>query len=207
MNVNRLLMICLLATAPLLTNAEIAPAERKAALEEAKLLLLPRSRPMPLVALTDFNGAHFDTARLQGKWTLLFFGFTFCPDVCPTALSDMRRLFAELPAETRDRSQLIFVTADPQRDTPERLKTYLNYFDPTFIGLTGPMPELQSLSKATGLPFVPPDTRQEGYSVTHSGNMALIGPDGELHGLIRAPFELEALGRWLTRLVESDSAQ
>jgi protein SCO1/2 len=196
--------VCMLATVPLFGHAALSNADRKAALDEAQMLVLPRARALPDLALTDLEGRHFSTKDLKDHWSLLFFGFTYCPDVCPTTLSDMRILFAELDPSIRERLRLIFVTADPARDTPERMKSYLNYFDPAFIGLTGQMEDLQALSKAAGLPFVLPDTQHEGYSVTHSANMALIGPDGTLRGLLRAPFNRDALKKWIPALLASD---
>lgn len=197
----RLLAACLSLTAALCASADIPSTDRKQMLEEANLLLLPRARSIPEITLTDLQGKPYGTHEMQGHWSLLFFGFTFCPDVCPTTLSDMRRLFDAMSAEERKQLRLVFVTADPARDTPERLATYLHYFDEGFEGLIGEMEHLQALSKATGLPFLPPDTREEGYSVTHSANMALIGPDGALRGIVKAPFDIEALERWLPRVM------
>lgn len=201
----RLLAACLSLTAALSASADIPSSDRKQMLEEANLLLLPRARAIPEITLTDLQGKPYGTHEMQGHWSLLFFGFTFCPDVCPTTLSDMRRLFGTLSAEEREQLKLVFVTADPARDTPERLATYLHYFDEGFEGLTGEMDSLQALSKAAGLPFLPPDTREDGYSVTHSANIALIGPDGTLRGIIRAPIDVEALQHWLPRIMNDDN--
>ena len=167
--------------------------DRNALLDEANLLLLPRERALPALELTDQDGQPFTSEALQGRWHILFFGFTACPDICPTTLSDMRQVFAQLPAEVRERLQLVLITADPARDTPEQLKTYLGYYRAGFLGLTGEMAELQKLSKALGLPFVPASETEGNYSVAHSGNLALIAPDGTLRGHIRAPFKLQAL--------------
>ncbi|WP_462382956.1 SCO family protein [Pseudomonas sp. Marseille-QA0892] len=197
----RVLVASLSLTAALSASAEIPADARKQMLEEANLLMLPRARAIPEITLTDLQGEPYSTQGMRGHWSLLFFGFTFCPDVCPTTLSDMRRLFGILNAEEREQLRLVFVTADPARDTPDRLATYLHYFDEGFEGLTGDMENLQALSKAVGLPFVPPDTQEDGYSVTHSANMALIAPDGALRGIIRAPIDIEALQRWLPRVM------
>lgn len=102
--------------------------DRNALLDEANLLLLPRERQLPNVELINEQGQAISTDALRGRWHLLFFGFTACPDVCPTTLSDMRRLFGQLPREAREQLQLVLVSADPARDTPEALRTYLNYY-------------------------------------------------------------------------------
>jgi protein SCO1/2 len=73
--------------------------------------------------------------RVEGKWSLLFFGYTFCPDICPTTLAQLRQIKSELPKEAVDKLQIVLVSVDPNRDTPKQLKQYLGYFDPQFIGL------------------------------------------------------------------------
>ncbi|WP_313054920.1 SCO family protein [Pseudomonas lopnurensis] len=178
--------------------------DREALLDEANLLLLPRERALPSIELIDQNGQPFNTDALRGRWHILFFGFTACPDICPTTLSDMRRLFGRLPAETREQLQLVLVSADPARDTPQQLKTYLDYYRAGFGGLTGEMQQLQRLSKALGLPFVPARETQGNYSVSHSGNLALVAPDGTLRGHIRAPLNLEGLQQALPQVIESE---
>lgn len=118
----------------------------------------------------------------------------------------MRRLLAELPPEQRANVQLVLVTADPVRDSPAQLKDYLSYYRAGFQGLTGDLTQLQSLSRALGLPFVPAAQTSGDYSVSHSGNIALVGPDGRLHGHLRAPFKLDALRRALAQIMASESA-
>ncbi|MFO6384146.1 cytochrome c oxidase copper chaperone SenC, partial [Pseudomonas aeruginosa] len=76
-------------------------------------------------------------ASLKGRWHLLFFGYTFCPDVCPTTLAQLRELQGKLPQEVRDDLQVVFVSVDPNRDTPQQIKQYLGYFNAGFQGLTG----------------------------------------------------------------------
>lgn len=196
---------CLLILALAWTTPALALAlDRDALLDEANVLLLPRERVIPPLTLIDQDGQPFDTRSLQGRWHILFFGFTACPDICPTTLSDMRRLFGQLPSDTRERLQLVLITADPERDTPQQLKTYLDYYRAGFSGLTGEMEQLQQLSRALGLPFVPANETQGDYSVSHSGNLALVGPDGTLRGHIRAPLMLDGLQRALPRIVDTE---
>lgn len=194
---------CLLILALALATPALA-LDRDVLLDQANILLLPRERAMPPLELVDQDGQRFDTRSLQGRWHILFFGFTACPDICPTTLSDMRRLFSQLPKETRDQLQLVLITADPARDTPQQLKTYLDYYRGGFNGLTGDMEQLQRLSTALGLPFVPASETQGEYSVSHSGNLALVGPDGTLRGHIRAPLQLEGLRRMLPQIVDTE---
>ena len=194
---------CLLILALAWTTPALA-LDRDVLLDQANILLLPRERAIPPLELVDQDGQRFDTRSLQGRWHILFFGFTACPDICPTTLSDMRRLFSQLPKETRDQLQLVLITADPARATPQQLKTYLDYYRGGFNGLTGDMEQLQRLSRALGLPFVPASETQGDYSVSHSGNLALVGPDGTLRGHIRAPLQLEGLRRMLPQSVDTE---
>ncbi len=194
---------CLLILALAWTTPALA-LDRDVLLDQANILLLPRERAIPPLELVDQDGQRFDTRSLQGRWHILFFGFTACPDICPTTLSDMRRLFSQLPKETRDQLQLVLITADPARDTPQQLKTYLDSYRGGFNGLTGDMEQLQRLSRALGLPFVPASETQGDYSVSHSGNLALVGPDGTLRGHIRAPLQLEGLRRMLPQIVDTE---
>lgn len=175
--------------------------DREALLDEANLFLLPRERALPSIELTDQDGRPFNTDALRGRWHLLFFGFTACPDICPTTLSDMRRLFAQLPKDARQHIQLVLVTADPARDTPEQLKTYLGYYRAGFKGLTGDMDSLLQLSRALGLPFIPATETEGNYIVSHSGNLALVTPQGTLRGHIRSPLKLDGLAQALPALI------
>lgn len=177
--------------------------DRDALLDQANILLLPRERPISQFELIDQDGQPFSTSSLQGRWHILFFGFTACPDICPTTLSDMRRLLSQLPPETREQLQVVLVSADPARDTPEQLKAYLSYYRAGFSGLTGEMEQLLRLSRALGLPFVPARETEGDYSVSHSGNLALVAPDGSLRGHIRAPLKLEGLQRMLPQILEN----
>lgn len=191
----------------ILALAYVTPSfalDRDALLDQANILLLPRERAIPQFELVDQDGQPFSNLSLQGRWHILFFGFTACPDICPTTLSDMRRLFSQLPAGVREQLQLVLLSADPARDTPQQLKTYLSYYRAGFIGLTGNMDQLQNLSKALGLPFIPASETHGDYSVSHSGNLALLAPDGSLRGHIRAPLKLDGLKEMLPQVLESE---
>ncbi|MCQ4317231.1 SCO family protein [Stutzerimonas zhaodongensis] len=193
-----------LAAGLLAFSSGLLALDRHALLDEANILLLPRERELPNLHLLDEQGQLVRTETLKDRWHLLFFGFTACPDVCPTTLSDMRQLLAQLPSDVSNQLQLILVSADPKRDTPDVLRTYLSYYRAGFKGLTGEMEQLQKLSKALGLPFVPAEEPRGDYSVSHSGNLAILGPDGTLRGHIRAPFKLEGLKQALPQLIEAE---
>ncbi|MCK9813002.1 SCO family protein [Pseudomonas sp. MAFF 302046] len=164
------------------------------ALIDAGIILLPQSRNLPSVKMTDQNGQPVVIDELKGKWSLLFFGYTFCPDICPTTLAQLRQIKSELPKEAVDKLQVVLVSVDPHRDSPQQLKQYLGYFDKDFQGLTASSVEdLQKLANAVSIPFIPADTSKPNYTVDHSGNLAVIGPDGTQRGFIRAPLNNQKL--------------
>ncbi|KPW16182.1 Sco1/SenC family protein [Pseudomonas cannabina pv. alisalensis] len=176
----------------------------QAALNDAGIILLPKSRTLPALSMIDQNGQAMAVDGLKGQWTLMFFGYTFCPDICPTTLAQIKQIRSELPKDAAERMRVVLVSVDPNRDTPQQLKQYLGYFDKTFIGLTAPVPELQKLASAVSIPFIPAETRKPNYFVDHSGNLALIGPDGNQRGFIRAPLNNQKLVRQLPGLLERD---
>lgn len=194
------ILIALVALVIGLTVYKVLNTEQQldtAELLDAGIVLLPQGRDMPDLTLTNQDGEAVSMAQLEGRWNLLFFGYTFCPDICPATLAELRQLRGKLPEEARQRIQPILVSVDPERDTPEQLKKYLDYFGAGFIGLTGSLEDIQTLANAAGVPFIPGDTSKENYTVDHGGNLALIGPDGRLRGFIRAPMRTEKLAEQL----------
>ncbi|CAK9891989.1 MULTISPECIES: SCO family protein [Pseudomonas] len=171
---------------------------------DAGIILLPQSRTVPAVEMTDEQGQPVLMDELKGKWSLLFFGYTFCPDICPTTLAQLRQVKSELPKEAVERLQVVLVSVDPNRDTPAQLKQYLGYFDKDFRGVTGSLENIQKLANAVSIPFIPADTSKPNYTVDHSGNLALLGPDGKQRGFIRAPFNNQKLVAQLPGLVKRD---
>ncbi|MEE4789656.1 SCO family protein [Pseudomonas alliivorans] len=174
------------------------------ALIDAGVILLPQSRSLPSLSLSDQNGAPVAVDEFKGKWTLVFFGYTYCPDICPTTLAQLRDIRTKLPQEAVDNMRVVLVSVDPDRDTSQQLKQYLGYFDPRYIGLTAPVADIQKLASALSIPFIPADTSKPGYTVDHSGNLALIGPDGRQRGFIRSPLNAQKLVAQLPVLLERD---
>lgn len=188
------LLLALVVTGRLFALWLLAPGgTQAAAMREAGIVMLSESRPLPLLELQSTTGARVDSSQLEPAWHLVFFGYTYCPDICPTTLAELRRIYQALPDEVQARTRVLMVSVDPQRDTPQSLRSYLDFFDTRFEGLTGELEAIQQLSQALGIPFVPGDSSREGYTVDHSGNLALIGPDGRQHGFIRAPLNVAGL--------------
>jgi protein SCO1/2 len=172
-----------------------------AALLDAGIVMLQAPRQLPALELVNEQGQPQRLDRLQGKWTLVFFGYTFCPDICPTTLAELRQLQGMLSAAERERLRVVMVSVDPHRDTPAQLKQYLGYFEAGFNGLTGTPEQILQAANALGVPFIPGDTSRENYTVDHGGNLALIDPDGTQRGFIRAPLRVERLAQQLPGLL------
>jgi protein SCO1/2 len=169
---------------------------------DAGIVLLPKSRSLPELSLTNQDGQTVAVDQLKDQWSLLFFGYTFCPDICPATLAQLRQLQGQLAPETLAKLRIVLVTVDPNRDTPEQLKKYLDYFDAGFIGLTGEQATLQKLANGVSIPYIPADTSKENYTVDHSGNLVIIGPDGKQRGFIRAPINNAKLAAQLPGLLD-----
>lgn len=174
------------------------------ALLGAGIILLQQGRAMPQLQMLDQNEQPVQLDELKGQWSVLFFGYTFCPDICPTTLAQLRNIHAKLASASAQRLQVYLVSVDPARDTPARLKEYLGYFDKSFKGLSGPPATLAKFSDAVSIPYVPANTSKPNYTVQHSGNLALVGPDGRLRGFIRAPFDSQKLQDALPGLLRRD---
>lgn len=179
-------------------------ADESPALFDAGVVLLQTSRPLPTQSLVDQDGQTVQVDKLYGGWTAMFFGYTFCPDICPVTLAQLREIRSRLPQAAMQRLRVVFVSVDPGRDTPAKLKQYLAYFDPTFRGLTGTQTAIEALANGVGIAYVAPDTRSPNYFVQHSGNVALLGPDGTLRGFIRAPLSKDKLVAQLPALLMRD---
>ncbi|GAC1033842.1 cytochrome c oxidase copper chaperone SenC [Pseudomonas sp. No.21] len=197
-------LIALVALVLGLTVHKVLNNQRQAdptQLLDAGIVLLPQSRTLPSISLTDQDGKPVAVNELKDKWSLLFFGYTFCPDICPTTLAQMRELKGLLPEAARNNLRVVLVSVDPNRDTPQQLKQYLGYFDPAFLGYTGELASIQKLANAVSIPFIPADTSKENYTVDHSGNLVVIGPDGTQRGFIRAPLNNQKLKDQLPTLL------
>jgi protein SCO1 len=132
--------------------------------------------------LIDQDGKAFQLSQMRGKTVLFSFGFTHCPNVCPTTLSDLAKVYQALPAKDRPKVQVLFVSIDPHRDKPETMKNYVPYFDASFIGLTGTEAQLTEAAKAYGAYYEivhEPGANPEVYTVNHSALTYLISPDGK----------------------------
>lgn len=161
---------------------------------------------LPRFTLTDHTRKVFDNDRLRGKWTLAAFGYTSCPDFCPTTLAEMARLFqqiAQVPATAAD-TQFVFISVDPYRDTYEQLAGYVTYFRSDFVGVTGAPEQLHQLTSQIGSNFEYVDRAtdrpirdilrkpaSDDYIVDHYSGLLLIDPAGRLIATLLPPFAAE----------------
>ncbi|HKK55258.1 SCO family protein [Marinobacter sp.] len=144
--------------------------------------------------LTDTSGKTVTAEDTDGNIRLMFFGFTSCPDICPTTLQKLARVVKNLPEPTRQDVKIIFVSVDPERDTPERIKSYVEFFSDSIIGLTGSEKNLRELSKRYRTTFGYEAPNEDGnYDVSHSSAVYVFDRDGEARLLVRPGQSTEAL--------------
>ena len=154
--------------------------------------------------LLDQSKRAFTNQNLESKWTLMFFGFTTCPDICPMTLATMSRVYNALDEDIRAQTQVVLLSVDPERDTPETLSKYVTHFNAEFIGVTGEFISIKRFGDNVNVAFNKV-MLDEGYTVDHSGNIVLINPYGHYHGFFRPPFELARLKLTYQSIVTSFS--
>src|SRR6478672_2005897 len=162
--------------------ASLAPAQQAKSDTYRGGLVTP-PLPKPRFVLTDTSGAPFDFwNRTMGSGTLLFFGYTNCPDECPMHMANIGQALKKLPPGVADHVQLVFVTTDPSRDTPALLRRWLDHFDRRFVGLTGSDAALAAVQKAAGVPAASRSrSGAAGYSVAHANFVVAYSPDNRAH--------------------------
>ncbi|WP_287418625.1 SCO family protein [Reinekea sp.] len=161
-------------------------------------------RLVPEVVLTRHDGDLFSTAQWQGKWDLITFGYSYCPDICPTNMADMNVALQQLTAlGLADRVRFWLVTVDPERDSVAQLSLYVPYYNPEFVGLTGADDQLATLANQLGAVYFREGSGEEDYTVAHSDNYAIVDPDGNLTTLLRPPHKPSHITDALALLMNS----
>ena len=156
--------------------------------------LLSTPRKVSPFKLTDHRGHPFTDEQLQGKWTMIFFGFTHCPDICPTTLAVLSKMYQELDSDEMADLQVVMVSLDPERDSLEKLAQYVPYFHQDFLGVAADKYVLLKLATElnvayTKAPLTGASVQADDYTIDHSGNIILMNPKGHFHGYLRPPFE------------------
>lgn len=161
----------------------------------ARATVYPSPRALPAISLTDQDGRPLDAGFFERGWTLVFFGFTSCPDVCPTTLATLSRTLdslRDLPAPARPR--VLLVTVDPERDSPEALAAYVRSFDPAFLGATGEQSAISAIAGGFGVPVNRVALDADSYTVDHGAGVFIVAPDG-IVAYSSAPHDASVLAR------------
>jgi len=202
---NRAILVAIVALAVLAGAVTAYLLEREpppAALLHATVFDTPR--PMPAMRLTDHQGRPYGAERLRGRWTFLFFGFTNCPDICPTTLATLaavRSGLADLPAP--ERPEVVLVSVDPARDTPDVLARYVAHFDPSFAGVTGDAAAIEALTRELGIAvFIGAPDTDGSYAVDHTAAILLVDPDAAWTAVFGTPHRAETIAADYRAIVE-----
>jgi protein SCO1/2 len=164
--------------------------------------LIEPSRELADFSLIDHQGRSFGPANLRGHWSLMFFGYTNCPDFCPTTLAMLATVEKQLRTTKVVPPQVIFVSVDAKRDTPAQLAKYVPYFDPEFIGLTAAdQPAIEAVAKKWGVAVRIQPAKDGNYTVDHSGAIFVIDPKGNLAAILTGPFTIDAAKSDIKRIV------
>ncbi len=196
-------MITAVALAAILAGVGLAEIYRERdsramLLPDQVITLFPDPKRLTAFALTDHKNRVFDLASLKGKWTFLFFGFTHCPDICPTTLAVLARArdhIARNEVRAED-MQIVFISVDPNRDTASKLRQYVDYFDTTFLGVTGDNAQIGHLASQLGAAYqVAITPGMENYPVYHSTAIFLLDPRARYHAVFTPPHNAEAIAK------------
>lgn len=154
--------------------------------------------------LVDDTGKAFRNEDLQGRWSFVFFGYTHCPDVCPTTLSVLNSV-ARMLEESPQAPRFVFISVDPGRDTPETLGRYVSYFNGDFIGATGTPEEINKLTQQLGVIYmrVADNGDSENYLVDHTASVLLFDPDGRFHALFSPPLKAADMAEDFRRMAQA----
>lgn len=207
-----ILLIALAAGLGLFAAQKVFAPKRPADTPETEsITFYPSPRPIAEFNLAQADGTRLIPGELKGHWTLVFLGFTYCPDVCPTTLATLagaQNAWSTIPETLRPR--VLFISVDPERDTPVRLGEYAHAFHKDTLAATGDVPSLEKFATSLGFVFQKVkgptfDANPEDYTLEHSAALAVLDPEGRLAGLIRPPFTAQAIARDLHTLTETSA--
>lgn len=172
-----------------------APVENTPRIQGA---IYPTAKHIEPFSLLDQNSEAFTKQNLQGQWSLLFVGYTLCPDICPTTLSLMSEVHLVLKEQDLQPPAIIFLTIDPARDTPEMIKKYIEYFNSSFIGLSGDPAQIGTFTRNLNAvyrkaPGLNGEITDDDYLMDHSSALMLINPDGDLQSILTAPHSIRGV--------------
>ena len=194
-----ILMLLLVGSGLLLRSFLVAPAQ------PIHATVLPVPRPLTEFVLTDQDGAIFGRDSFRGHWSMLFFGFTNCPDICPVTLQQLsltrRRMADAVPDAILP--DIVFVSVDPGRDTPDVLAQYVSSFGQNVTGVSGEAAELSKLTGDLGIFFDVNPGDGENYSVAHSAAVIVINDEAEFAAVFSAPYDVDAFASDMPLIIAS----
>ena len=156
-------------------------------------LVYPTPRPLGDFLLERSDGRPLTLADWRDQWSLVFIGFTYCPDACPQALAIFREVERGWPEEAGDPPRMYFISVDPERDTPKAIADYANYFSPRIVAATGSHDRLEPFARQLGMIYMQSPLDGGDYTVDHSTHVAVIDPQARMAALFRAPQEASAM--------------
>ena len=198
----RIGILVIVAFAAGLILARVLTPARVELPQTERATVFPTARALPTLDLTSQDGQPFPADFLSGHWTLVFFGFTQCPDICPTTLAVLAqagRQLADLPQAEQPR--VLLVSVDPERDTPERLAAYVRFFDPAFLGATGSLESIAAAAAAFGVPYAKVTMPEGGYTMDHGSGIFIVGPAGGIVAYLSAPHDAGVIARDYRKLL------
>lgn len=181
-------------------------------LKQQDAFLFPQPIEITDVPFINEEGQTVGKTQNLGKWSFLFFGYTFCPDVCPTTLAVMQQTWVQLSPDMQAQTQVALVSVDIERDTPDQLKTYMDYFDPSFTAFTGNSSSLRSFAAQLNAVYAKVERKNKqgeadeklGYLMDHSANIAILDPNGNYYGFIKPPFSPQKMLAIVTAIEETN---
>ncbi len=193
------ILIAIAAVAGLLLNQYLNPSEKQANSAVADqgngnridnrfetLLIYPKKNRLPAFQFVNQDNHSFTNENFLERWNLIFIGYTNCPDVCPNTLNQMTQLYNSLDVETQKKFQFILLSVDPERDTPDHLKNYLDYFHEDFIGVSGDKTQVDKTVKALGGVYSLNKEEGEFYTVDHSARIFIVAPEARRYGIMES---------------------
>jgi protein SCO1 len=193
------ILIAIAAVAGLLLNQYLNPSEKQvnsAVADQGNgnridnrfetLLIYPKKNRLPAFQFVNQDNHSFTNENFLERWNLIFIGYTNCPDVCPNTLNQMTQLYNLLDVETQKKFQFILLSVDPERDTPDHLKNYLDYFHEDFIGVSGDKTQIDKTVKALGGVYSLNKEEGEFYTVDHSARIFIVGPEARRYGIMES---------------------
>ncbi len=165
-------------------------------------LFWPNPRQLQAFSVVDHNNEPFQLAALQGKWSMVFFGYTNCPDICPITLATLAATYPDMKDET-DNLQVVFASVDPDRDNIEKLSQYVKYFNDEFIGIGGNTEAMDQFTRQLGVPYyLNKEEGQENYLVDHSASVYLLDPEARMVGKLSPPHTPKLVKQQFIRIKE-----